>query len=45
MICGREYVMDDKEISQAVITRLPRYFRYLQELKDEGVERISSKDL
>lgn len=37
--------MDRKEISQAVISRLPRYFRYLGELKDEGVERISSKDL
>lgn len=34
-----------KEISQAVIGRLPRYFRYLGELKDEGVERISSKEL
>lgn len=37
--------MEDKEISQAVIGRLPRYFRYLGELKDEGVERISSQDL
>lgn len=37
--------MAEKEISQAVIARLPRYFRYLGELKDEGVERISSKDL
>lgn len=37
--------MDEKEISQAVISRLPRYFRYLGELKDEGVERISSQDL
>lgn len=37
--------MDEKEISQAVITRLPRYFRYLGELKDEGVERISSQEL
>ena len=35
----------EKEISQAVIARLPRYFRYLGELKDEGVERISSQDL
>ena len=26
--------MDNKEISQAVIGRLPRYFRYLGELKD-----------
>lgn len=37
--------METKEISQAVIGRLPRYFRYLGELKDEGVERISSQDL
>lgn len=37
--------MDEKEISQAVITRLPRYFRYLGELKDKGVERISSQEL
>ena len=37
--------MEEKEISQAVIGRLPRYFRYLGELKDEGVERISSQDL
>ena len=34
-----------KEISQAVIGRLPRYFRYLGELKDAGVERISSQEL
>ena len=37
--------MVEKEISQAVIARLPRYFRYLGELKDEGVERISSQEL
>ncbi|MCR5735950.1 MAG: redox-sensing transcriptional repressor Rex [Lachnospiraceae bacterium] len=37
--------MDEKNISGAVIKRLPRYFRYLGELKDEGVERISSNDL
>lgn len=35
----------DREISQAVITRLPRYYRYLGELKDKGVVRISSQDL
>lgn len=34
-----------KEISKAVIERLPRYYRYLGELRDEGVERISSQDL
>lgn len=37
--------MDEKGISQAVISRLPRYFRYLGELKDEGVERVSSQEL
>ncbi len=37
--------MEVKGISQAVISRLPRYFRYLGELRDEGVERISSQDL
>ena len=35
----------DKEISQAVVSRLPRYFRYLGELKASGVERISSQEL
>ena len=34
-----------KEISQAVIRRMPRYYRYLGDLLDEGVERISSNDL
>ena len=37
--------MEERDISQAVIGRLPRYFRYLGELKDEGMERISSQDL
>ena len=37
--------MDSKEISQAVVSRLPRYFRYLGELKDSGIERISSQEL
>lgn len=37
--------VENKEISQAVIARLPRYFRYLGELKDEGTERISSQEL
>lgn len=38
-------MVDRREISQAVITRLPRYLRFLGELKDEGVERISSQEL
>ncbi|MCR4589004.1 MAG: redox-sensing transcriptional repressor Rex, partial [Lachnospiraceae bacterium] len=37
--------MEERIISQAVISRLPRYFRYLGELKDQGVERISSQEL
>ncbi|WP_411335265.1 redox-sensing transcriptional repressor Rex [Ruminococcus gauvreauii] len=37
--------MDGKGISKAVITRLPRYYRYLGELLENGVERISSNDL
>lgn len=37
--------MDAKEISRAVIGRLPRYFRYLGDLKDQGIERVSSQDL
>ena len=35
----------EKEISQAVVRRLPRYYRYLGDLLEEGVERISSNDL
>ena len=37
--------MEQKEISQAVIRRMPRYYRYLGDLIEEGVERISSNDL
>ena len=37
--------MEEKEISQAVIGRLPRYYRYLGELKMSGVDRISSREL
>ena len=37
--------MEGREISKAVITRLPRYYRYLGELMELGVERISSNEL
>ena len=37
--------MEGKEISQAVVNRLPRYYRYLGELMESGVERISSNEL
>ena len=37
--------MEERNISQAVIRRLPRYYRYLGDLLDNEVERISSNDL
>ncbi len=37
--------MEQKQISKAVISRLPRYYRYLGELLEDGVERISSGEL
>lgn len=37
--------MQEKDISRAVIKRLPRYYRYLGELIDDGIERISSSEL
>ncbi len=37
--------MEDKKISIAVIKRLPRYYRYLGDLLDNGITRISSNDL
>lgn len=38
-------LMEEREISQAVIRRLPRYYRYLGELLEDNVERISSNEL
>ena len=37
--------MEEKSISKAVISRLPRYYRYLGDLMENGVERISSNEL
>ncbi len=37
--------MEERNISQAVIRRLPRYYRYLGDLLENNVERISSNDL
>ena len=37
--------MEAKQISKAVIKRLPRYYRYLGDLLEDNVERISSNDL
>lgn len=35
----------EKGISQAVVRRMPRYYRYLGELLEKGVERVSSNEL
>ena len=37
--------MVEKNISRPVIKRLPRYYRYLGDLLQQGVDKISSKDL
>ena len=37
--------MKERRVSEAVIHRLPKYYRYLQELEKRGVERISSGEL
>ena len=37
--------MKNESISFSVIKRLPRYYRFLGELKDEGYVRISSREL
>ncbi len=39
------FSVSDKDISSAVINRLPRYYRYLGDLLDNDVVRISSKEL
>lgn len=36
---------DSKSIPKAVIERLPRYYRYIGELKSANVERVSSQEL
>lgn len=42
---GRAAGSDGKAISKAVIKRLPRYYRYLGDLLNENVDRISSSEL
>ena len=37
--------MNNNTISSSVIKRLPRYYRFLGELKNQGVTRISSREL
>lgn len=40
-----EYNKSNKKISNAVIRRLPRYYRYLSELLRNDITKISSKEL
>ena len=35
----------EKNVPLVVIRRLPRYYRYLTDLKDMGIERVSSQVL
>lgn len=37
--------MKSKRISEAVIRRLPRYYRHLTQLREMGMDRISSREL
>ena len=43
-VSGR-YENNDKVISERVIRRLPRYYRFLGEIMRSGAERISSREL
>lgn len=36
---------DKGHVSEAVIRRMPKYYRYLMEMEKSGTERISSKEL
>lgn len=42
---GGKDVTEERKISMAVIRRLPRYYRYLGELLDNNVTKISSREL
>lgn len=42
---GVENVAEERKISMAVIRRLPRYYRYLGELLEKNVTKISSREL
>ena len=37
--------MHDSKISEAVINRLPKYYRYLSELEAKGTQRVSSSKM
>lgn len=37
--------MKEEKISEAVVRRLPKYYRYLDDLEQKGIERISSRKM
>ncbi len=41
----KEVIRNNQKISNAIIRRLPRYRRYLSELRKKGVKKISSNEL
>lgn len=46
MYCrGEDTVSKKPYVSMSVIRRLPRYYRFVSELKNQGIERISSQEL
>ncbi len=44
-MCEEGAKVEEHEISKAVVKRLPRYYRYLGDLMEAKVERISSNEL
>lgn len=42
---GLDGMADERKISMAVIRRLPRYYRYLGEMIDNEITRVSSREL
>lgn len=44
-LIGAQNMNDNKNISRAVIKRLPRYYTYLKQLQEDGINRISSEEL
>lgn len=41
----RQYLVESINISNSVIRRLPRYYRFLGELEDQQISKISSREL
>ncbi len=41
----KDFEKDEKRVPLVVVRRLPRYYRYLTDLKDMGIERVSSQVL